>query len=49
MKTLIEALMASIPAIGNVGIVIMIIFLMFAILAMNLYAGKWQQCSIVSS
>ena len=49
MKTLIEALMASIPAIGNVGVVIMIIFLMFAILAMNLYAGKFQRCSIVSN
>jgi hypothetical protein len=49
MKTLIEALMASIPAIGNVGVVIMIIFLMFAILSMNLYAGKFQYCSVESS
>jgi len=48
MKTLIEALMASIPAIGNVGVVIMIIFLMFAILSMNLYAGKFQYCSVES-
>jgi len=40
MKTLIEALMASIPSIMNVGVVIVVVFLMFAILGVNLFAGK---------
>ena len=48
MKTLIEALITSVPAIANVGLVIVIIFLMFAILAMNLFAGKMFSCSVVS-
>ena len=46
MKTLIEALMASIPSIANVGVVIIVVFLMFAILGVNLFAGKLQYCSL---
>ena len=44
MKTLIEALLASMGSIANVGVVIMIVFLMFAILGVNLFAGKLQYC-----
>jgi hypothetical protein len=46
MKTLIEALMASLPSIANVGVVIVIVFLMFAILGVNLFAGKLQSCTV---
>jgi len=46
MKTLIEALLASIPSIANVGVVIVVVFLMFAILGVNLFAGKLQYCSV---
>lgn len=40
MKTLIEALLASMGSILNVGVVIVIVFMMFAILGVNLFAGK---------
>jgi hypothetical protein len=40
MKTLIEALIASLGSIFNVGVVIVVVFLMFSILGVNLFAGK---------
>jgi hypothetical protein len=46
MKTLIEALLASIPSIANVGVVIVVVFLMFAILGVNMFAGKLQYCTV---
>jgi Ion transport protein len=46
MKTLIEALLASLSSILNVGVVIIVVFLMFAILGVNLFAGKLQSCSV---
>lgn len=46
MKTLIEALLASLGAMVNVGVVIIVVFMMFAILGVNLYAGKLQSCSV---
>lgn len=46
MKTLIEALLASLGSIFNVGIVIIVVFLMFAILGVNIFAGKLQSCSV---
>jgi hypothetical protein len=46
MKTLIEALIASLGSIFNVGIVIVVVFLMFSILGVNLFAGKLQYCTV---
>ncbi len=40
MKTIVVALLSSMGAIFNVGIVVLAVFLMFAILGVNLYAGK---------
>jgi hypothetical protein len=40
MKTLIDALISSLGSIFNVGVVIVIVFMMFAILGVNLFAGK---------
>ena len=45
MKTLIEALMASMGSILNVGVVIIVVFMMFSILGVNLFAGKLQYCT----
>ena len=40
MKTVVVALFSSMGAIFNVGIVVIAVFLMFAILGVNLFAGK---------
>jgi hypothetical protein len=40
MKTVVVALLSSMGAIFNVGIVVICVFLMFAILGVNLFAGK---------
>lgn len=40
MKTIVIALLSSMGAIFNVGIVVIAVFLMFAILGVNLFAGK---------
>lgn len=40
MKTVVIALLSSTGAILNVGIVVLCIFMMFAILGVNLFAGK---------
>jgi len=46
MKTVVVALLSSMGAIFNVGIVVIAVFLMFAILGVNLFAGKLQYCSV---
>lgn len=46
MKTVVVALFSSMGAILNVGVVIIVVFLMFAILGVNLFAGKVQYCSV---
>lgn len=45
MKMIVTALFESVGAIFNVMIVVMIVWLMFAILAVNLYAGKAFYCT----
>lgn len=49
MRQLIEGLMASIPAIANVSVVIIIVFMMFAILGVNLFSGKLFYCANVDN
>ena len=46
MKVVVVTLLNSISAIISVVIVMLIIWLMFAILGVNLFAGKFQYCSI---
>ena len=41
MKTVVTALLQSLGPIINVGIVVMIVFLMFAILGVNLFGGRF--------
>lgn len=41
MKVIIKALIQSIGAIINVTIVVVVVWLMFAILAVNLFGGKF--------
>ena len=45
MKTIVEALLKSLGGIANVGIVILVIWLMFAILAVNLFSGTLHYCT----
>jgi hypothetical protein len=47
MKMIIVALFNSIGHILNVIIVVMIVWLMFAILGVNLFAGKFFYCDII--
>eukprot|EP00347_Sterkiella_histriomuscorum_P003601 403363663 len=46
MKTVVVALFESIGHIFNVMIVVMIVWLMFAILGVNLFSGKFFYCTI---
>ena len=46
MKTIVIALLESMGAILNVGIVVCLVYLMFAILAVNLFGGKLQYCDV---
>jgi hypothetical protein len=46
MKTVVTALLESVGSITNVAIVVVIVWLMFAILAMNLFGGKFESCSV---
>ena len=46
MKTIVVALVSSMGAILNVGVVVLCVFLMFAILGVNLFAGKLQYCTV---
>jgi hypothetical protein len=48
MKAIVSALVQSIGGIFNVALVVMIVWLMFAILAVNLFGGKLNYCSIDS-
>jgi hypothetical protein len=48
MKFVVGALLQSLGGIANVGIVIFAVFLMYAILGVNLFAGKMFSCSINS-
>jgi Ion transport protein len=45
MKLVIVALFESIGGIFNVIVVVLIVWLMFAILGVNLFSGKFQYCS----
>lgn len=44
MKLLVTTLINSITGIMNVGVVVILIFLMFAILGVNLERGKLHYC-----
>ena len=46
MKLVIVALFESIGGIFNVIVVVLIVWLMFAILGVNLFSGKFQYCSV---
>lgn len=46
IKVLVTALLESIVAILNVGIVIFVIYLIFAILGVSLFAGKFYSCTL---
>lgn len=46
MKTVVTALLESIVHIINVAVVILVIWLMFSILGVNLFGGKFHYCSI---
>lgn len=45
MKIVVNALIKSISAIANVGIVLITVWLMFAILGVSLFKGKFYSCS----
>ena len=44
MRVVVDALLKAIPAIGNVFLVCMIFWLIFSILGVNLFAGKFGRC-----
>jgi len=46
MKFVVRALFESVGHIFNVGIVVLVVWLMFSILGVNLFGGKFQYCSI---
>jgi len=46
MKMIVAALMESVGSIFNVMIVVVMVWLMFAILAVNFFNGKSFHCSI---
>jgi hypothetical protein len=46
MKMVVVALLESVGSILNVMIVVMVVWLMFAILGVNLFSGKFFYCSI---
>jgi hypothetical protein len=46
MKNIVIALLSSMGAIVNVGIVVGIIYLMFAIMGVNMFGGKFQYCTV---
>lgn len=48
MKIVVTALLESVVAIMNVGIVLLLVWLMFAILGVDLFAGKFYSCEIES-
>ena len=44
MRIVVEALIQSVGHIFNVAIVVLVVWLMFAILGVNLFGGKFQYC-----
>jgi uncharacterized membrane protein len=46
MKMIVGALIESMGHIANVLIVVAVVYLIFAIIGVNLYGGKFQYCSI---
>mmetsp|Transcript_17671 Transcript_17671/g.12722 ORF Transcript_17671/g.12722 Transcript_17671/m.12722 type:complete len:170 (-) Transcript_17671:2159-2668(-) len=46
LKMIVAALMESVSSIFNVMIVVMVVWLMFAIFGINLFSGKFFYCSI---
>ena len=46
MKNIVESLIKSVGAIANVGLVIGVIWTMFAILAVNLWSGSLHYCTV---
>jgi hypothetical protein len=49
MKLLVTTLMNSVSGIMNVGVVVILVFLMFSILAVNLEKGKMYYCDVGDS
>jgi hypothetical protein len=46
MKMIVNALIMSINHILNVCVVIFFVYLIFAIMGVNFYSGKFQYCSL---
>ena len=46
MKTIVSALIQSVGGILNVAVVVFVVWMMFAILAVNLFGGKLNYCSV---
>lgn len=46
MKLIVAALFESVGAIANVVVVLVAVWLMFAIFGMNLFAGKFYYCKM---
>jgi hypothetical protein len=46
MKTLIVALIHSLNGIMYVGVLLLLVWMMFAILGVNLIGGKFYSCTI---
>ena len=46
MKTIVSALIQSVGGIFNVAVVVFVVWMMFAILAVNLFGGKLNYCSV---
>lgn len=46
MKLLVTTLINSVSGIMNVGVVVILVFLMFSILAVNLEKGKMYYCDV---
>ena len=45
MKTIVTALLESVGGIANVMVVVLIVWLMFAILGVSFFSGKFFYCS----
>jgi hypothetical protein len=46
MKLIVNALLKSIPSMGNVSIVCLLFVLIFAIMGVDFFKGKFHYCSI---
>ena len=44
IRTVVSAMLKAIPALGNVFMVAMLIYFIFAILAINIVGGKFWSC-----